>query len=159
MTSIDIFARTEHFEIEDVFKIISNFEHYKLHSPVVRNIEILEKNDLFSLSKWEVNFRQGILCWQERDYFDSQNFEITFEQTEGDAAHFSGVWKLWKSKSTCYIHFFARFDMGIPSLADIIEPIAEQALRENINSILNGLLKNKIQFVSNIPSEIELNHD
>jgi hypothetical protein len=30
--------------------------------------------------------------------------------------------------------------MGIPGLADILEPIAEQALRDNARSIIAGLL-------------------
>jgi hypothetical protein len=36
--------------------------------------------------------------------------------------------------------FSARLDMGIPSLADALEPIAARTLIENIVSIVNGLV-------------------
>ena len=37
------------------------------------------------------------------------------------------------------LRFAASFDMGIPALSSIIDPIAEQALRENIVAIIKGL--------------------
>ena len=100
------------------------------------------------MSQWEVNFRQGILRWTEEDFFDPLTYSIQFRQIEGDAEHFSGSWLLSDTDEGCLICFAADFDMGIPSLSDIIEPIAEQALQENIRSILQGLLGDQIEFPS-----------
>ena len=38
------------------------------------------------------------------------------------------------------ITFRAEFDLGIPSLASIIDPVAQSTLRSNILRILTGLL-------------------
>jgi hypothetical protein len=38
------------------------------------------------------------------------------------------------------VRFDAEFDLGIPTLAAILEPVAEAALRGNILKILAGLL-------------------
>lgn len=116
------------------------------HSDVVRSVKILENGSQSSVSDWEVNFRQGILKWRERDLFNEKEFTIDFEQLEGDAEHFSGRWSLRDADGGCEIEFAAQFDMGIPSLKDIIEPIAEQALQENIQAILKGLLNQKVEF-------------
>src|SRR5215470_12497726 len=54
--------------------------------------------------------------------------------------NFSGEWMVRDTDSACQIRFIAHFDLGLPGLSDILEPIAEQALRTNIQSILTGLL-------------------
>jgi hypothetical protein len=43
--------------------------------------------------------------------------------------------------------FTASFDLGMPSLAGIIDPIAEHTLRENMCSILRGLLGPGVKFL------------
>ena len=45
--------------------------------------------------------------------------------------------------------FTAEFDLCMPSIADLINPIAERALRENLEAILRGLLgDNKVLFTA-----------
>jgi hypothetical protein len=90
--------------------------------------------------------------WTESDIFDIDKLAIHFEQVEGDAKSFTGAWLLSDSGTGCEVRFVASFDMGVPSIADIIEPIAERALRENVESILRGLLGD-VQIVSQSGSQ------
>lgn len=132
----------------EIFPILCDFDLYQKHSDAVRNVTIVKAMDGRSVSKWEVNFRQGILRWTEEDHFDHEALSIRFQQTEGDAEHFSGQWLLSDTEKGCVVRFMADFDMGIPSLSEIIDPIAEQALQENIQSILKGVLRGQIEFVN-----------
>lgn len=132
----------------EVFTLLADFDAYPHHSQVVRSVVIQEKGQSHSISDWEVNFRQGILRWTERDVFDPVGLTIVFNQLKGDAAHFAGAWSLAQAGSDCRVEFQAEFDMGIPSLQEIIEPIAENALRENIEAILSGLVKGNVHFDS-----------
>jgi ribosome-associated toxin RatA of RatAB toxin-antitoxin module len=131
-----------------VFPLLSDFERYQDQCEAVRSVTFTERNGNHSISEWEVNFRQGIMRWTERDVFDLDGLAIRFEQIEGDAKHFSGVWYLSDTADGCAIRFNADFDMGVPSISDIIEPIAERALQENIESILHGLLGDGVRIVS-----------
>lgn len=149
MRKVEVKAIVNNCTASKVFPIICDFKEYEHHSNVVRSVDILEENGQYSISNWEVNFRQGILRWTEKDHFFPETFTILFQQTKGDAEHFSGKWILSDTEKGCAIHFEAEFDMGIPSLRDIIEPIAEQALQENIQAILKGLLKDKVSFIAN----------
>jgi ribosome-associated toxin RatA of RatAB toxin-antitoxin module len=92
------------------------------------------------LSRWEVTFRSGILQWTEQDTFDSVAHTIRFEQTEGDIDHFAGVWPVNDTRDGCHVHFSAEFDLGIPDMGPTLEPVAERGLRENIQTIVAGLL-------------------
>ena len=154
MQTIEIVAIAEARKAIDVFPVLSDFECYQNQCEAVRKVVFIEKSRDKSVSKWEVNFRQGIMRWTEIDFFDEDSLSIRFEQIEGDAKSFSGAWILSDGELGCSIRFVASFDMGVPSIRDIIEPIAERALRENVESILRGLLGTNIEFISHadVPS-------
>jgi Polyketide cyclase / dehydrase and lipid transport len=98
------------------------------------------------VSAWEVNFREGVLRWTEVDVFNVEERTIRFRQIEGDVDYFAGVWSVRQASRGRLVCVECDFDMGIPGLNDILEPIAEQALRENARSILGGLIPS-IEFV------------
>ncbi|MDV3205559.1 MAG: cyclase, partial [Rhodococcus ruber] len=88
---------------------------------------------------WTVKFRKGLLRWTEHDVLDRDAGTIAFTQLEGDFEVFDGTWRIGRTEDGASVVFDARFDLGIPSLADILDPVAEGALRENIALILSGL--------------------
>ena len=65
---------------------------------------------------------------------------IDFRQIEGDVAVFDGSWTCTDTADGTRITFAARLDMGIPSLADALEPIAVRTLVDNTVAIVSGLL-------------------
>ena len=89
-------------------------------------------------SDWEVNFRNGILKWQEIDRVDREARTMSFVQTEGDLAEFWGEWRVETDDGDTTIHFHAAFDLGIPSLATMLDPVAERALRSNISELISA---------------------
>ena len=90
-----------------------------------------------SLSTWQVHFHDGQMCWTERDLFNPEQKTISFTQLEGDAETFEGTWRVTEiTPHSAEICFQPSFCMGIPSLADILEPIAESAIAHNINEML-----------------------
>ncbi|GGV28910.1 type II toxin-antitoxin system RatA family toxin [Streptomyces griseoflavus] len=91
-------------------------------------------------SDWEVDFRNGVLAWSEEDVFDDGRLTIAFTQTDGDFEEFHGRWEVRAHGTGCLVRFTAEFDFGLPSLAGIIDPVAERVLCENIRLILDALL-------------------
>jgi carbon monoxide dehydrogenase subunit G len=89
-------------------------------------------------SDWEVNFRNGVLKWQEIDRVDREARTMTFVQTEGDLASFSGEWRVEADGDATTVYFRADFDLGIPSLATMLDPVAERALRSNISELISA---------------------
>jgi ribosome-associated toxin RatA of RatAB toxin-antitoxin module len=124
----------------DVYQTIADFERYPELSAAVRSVLITEVSENRTVSHWEVTFRAGLLRWTEEDTFDPGALSITFRQLEGDAALFDGSWQCLDAACGSEIMFSARIDMGIPSLADALEPIAVRTLIDNIVSIVRGLV-------------------
>jgi ribosome-associated toxin RatA of RatAB toxin-antitoxin module len=123
-----------------VYRTLTDFARYPELSPAVRSVTVTEVDDVTSVSSWEVTFRAGILRWTEQDRFDRAAHTITFAQTEGDIPVFDGSWRCADVPGGSDVVFTARLDLGIPSLADALEPIAVRALVDNTVSIVTGLV-------------------
>jgi uncharacterized membrane protein len=124
----------------DVYRTLADFERYPELSDAVRSVAVTAVSENRTVSQWEVTFRAGLLRWIEEDTFDPGAQSITFRQLEGDAAVFDGSWRCADAAPGSEIVFSARLDMGIPSLADALEPIAARTLIDNIVSIVRGLV-------------------
>jgi uncharacterized membrane protein len=123
----------------EVYQTLADFERYPELAGAVRSVAVTEVSENRTVSAWEVTFRAGLLRWTEEDTFDPAALSITFHQLEGDAAVFDGSWECADAAQGSEIVFSARLDMGIPSLADALEPIAARTLIDNIVSIVRGL--------------------
>ena len=124
----------------DVYRTLADFERYPELSDAVQSVTVTKVSENHTVSHWEVTFRAGLLRWTEEDTFDPAALSIGFRQLEGDTAVFDGSWQCFDAGPGSEIVFSARLDMGIPSLADALEPIAVRTLIDNIVSIVRGLV-------------------
>jgi hypothetical protein len=155
MRSVCLRLHVPNQSASDVYATLADFERYPELCDAVRSVAIIERSGSRTVSRWEVTFRAGLLRWTEEDTFDPAALSITFRQLDGDIAVFEGSWQCLDRQCLdrqgldrqgadtadgTEIVFGARLDMGIPSLADALEPIAVRTLVDNIVSIVRGLV-------------------
>lgn len=139
MRSVSLTASVPGLDAATAYARLCDFSAYPALSEAVRAVTVTAVDGPVSLSTWEVSFRNGILRWTEEDTFDDAARTITFTQLEGDVDEFAGQWRSEPAGPGCEVHFTARLDLGIPTLADVLEPIAVRALVDNTRSVLHGL--------------------
>ncbi|HEX4964507.1 MAG TPA: SRPBCC family protein [Thermoanaerobaculia bacterium] len=145
MRTMEVSARLAALPAEQAYQKIAAFEDYPTYTAAVRRVAVSERSDRCSISSWEVAFDEGILRWTEEDRFEPEARRIRFRQVTGDLEHFEGEWTVDADSGLegdgmgCVVRFCARFDLGVPTLSEMLEPIAEQALRDNVELILAGL--------------------
>jgi ribosome-associated toxin RatA of RatAB toxin-antitoxin module len=140
MRTVHLRLHVPHKPAHDVYATLADFERYPELSDAVQKVAVTEVSENLTVSQWEVTFRAGLLRWTEEDAFDPEALRITFRQLEGDIAVFDGSWECVDTAVGSEIVFSARLDMGIPSLADALEPIAVRTLIDNTVSIVRGLV-------------------
>jgi ribosome-associated toxin RatA of RatAB toxin-antitoxin module len=140
MRTVRLRLHVPHKSASEVYATLADFERYPELCDAVRSVAVTGVSENLTVSRWEVTFRAGLLRWTEEDTFDPAALSITFRQLEGDIALFDGSWECADAKQGSEIMFCARLDMGIPSLADALEPIAVRTLTDNIVSIVRGLV-------------------
>lgn len=146
MPNVTVHATAPATSADAVFATICDFGRYPAFTASVREVQVTAVADGVIDSSWSVDFRSGVLKWSERDHIDSGRRHIRFVQTSGDFDVFTGSWTVDQVGSDTQIGFCADFDLGMPSLAAIIDPIAASTLVENIQVILHGLLGGAVSF-------------
>ncbi|KRV46509.1 cyclase [Wenjunlia vitaminophila] len=141
MRSAHLTVRVDDIDPGTAFDRIKDFSRYPELSDVVRSVTVHEVTDDEESSDWEVYFRNGILTWSEADRFDRDALRISFSQLDGDFADFSGTWQITPDADGCLVAFTAEFDFGIPSLAGILDPVAERVLKETIARVVVSLFE------------------
>ncbi|MFE7570574.1 type II toxin-antitoxin system RatA family toxin [Streptomyces sp. NPDC057539] len=139
MRSVHVRVRVHGVAAEAAFDQVSAFSRYSEFTEVIRSVTSRRESGTEEVSDWEVYFRNGILCWTEADRFDRDALTIAFEQIDGDFAEFAGVWRLVADGDDCVVDFSAEFDFGIPSLAGILDPVAERVFKETIARVVISL--------------------
>ncbi|MDT0380548.1 aromatase/cyclase [Streptomyces sp. DSM 42041] len=121
---------------------LRDFGSYPKLTDTVQEVTVHQEPGGSQLSDWTVHFRDGLMAWQERDHFDPGERTIAFRQVKGDFETFEGSWTCTPGQhgDGTLVTFEADFDLGIPTLAALLDPVAESALRENIALILKGLV-------------------
>ena len=140
MRTVRIRLHVPHKSASDVYATLADFERYPRLCEAVQNVTVTDVSERLTVSRWEVAFRAGLLRWTEEDLLDPSALTITFHQLEGDIAVFDGSWQCVDTAHGSEVLFVATLDMGIPSLADALEPIAARTLTDNIVSIVRGLV-------------------
>ena len=132
------------FATEDVhrdFQRVADFGLFPSLADDVRSVEVhpAPSPDVPRDSDWEVNFRRGVMRWNEWESVDTDRLRIEFDQTDGDFAEFHGFWQFTPRVGACEVLFEVSYDFGIESLAGIMDPIAERVVKRVINSVLTEL--------------------
>jgi ribosome-associated toxin RatA of RatAB toxin-antitoxin module len=142
--SVVLDADVPGWQADDVFARVADFARYPQLTAAVRKVTIEDDGAEGLVSTWEVNFRKGILVWTERDQIDRDSRRIEFTQTKGDFAMFTGTWTVEETGTGTRVRFASRFDLGIASLASLVDPVACRALRDSVHDILKGLFGEEI---------------
>lgn len=126
--------------VEAVWEAVNDIEAYPRLMDHVRSVEVLERGPTYRVASWEVDIKGCAMRWVEREDIDSEHFHIDYRQVEGDVAQFEGTWQLEAvtSESTRAI-LTVQFRIGIPALSEMLDPIAESAIRENSREMLTSL--------------------
>ncbi|WP_171112082.1 MULTISPECIES: SRPBCC family protein [unclassified Streptomyces] len=141
MRHVTVTMTAHDVEPETAYERIRDFRRYPDATETVREVVVHPPGaDGTVVSDWTVRFRNGLMRWSERDAFHPETLTLGFTQLRGDFEVFEGTWRCAPGERGTAVTFDAVFDLGIPTLADLLDPVAESTLRGNIELIACGLL-------------------
>jgi ribosome-associated toxin RatA of RatAB toxin-antitoxin module len=127
--------------IERVWNTILDVERYPESMETVRYVRVVdERGDTCRRVAWSVLLKGSILEWEEEEEIDPAARLVVFKQLQGDLEHFDGDWRLEDLGSErTKVLFKVSFEIGIPMLAEMLNPVAQRSLRENSIEMLRGI--------------------
>jgi ribosome-associated toxin RatA of RatAB toxin-antitoxin module len=139
MRSFEMNARLDGVGAAEAFARLADFASYAELAPSIRSIEVEQIDERTLRTEWTVSFRGGSMRWVEEDRLDPEAGRIEFNLVEGNLRHFSGAWAVQDVDGGSDVRFTCDFAVGMPAMASFIDPLAERAIRDNIEEILRGL--------------------
>ena len=125
--------------IAKVWELVKNIEDYPRFMKPVQEVNVLSRAGDIVDAEWAVELKGSLLRWSERETCHPADFRIDFVQIEGDLEKFEGHWDLKAvSPELTEVELQVDFEIGIPTLRDMLNPVAEKALRENAITMLRS---------------------
>ena len=115
----------------------------------VRSVRVLERGVDYRLIAWEVDCRGFVMRWVEREEINRARHRIDYRQVKGDLAQFEGYWQIEPlDGERTRVTLAVQFEIGIPMLSDMINPVAERAIRDNSQKMLDALASEAARLVA-----------
>jgi ribosome-associated toxin RatA of RatAB toxin-antitoxin module len=127
--------------IERVWDTVVQIERYQESMDTVRSVQIIhEKDEHQRRAAWSVLLKGAVLEWEEEECLDQDTHTVTFKQLKGDLEYFNGHWALTAlGPERTRVVFEVVFEIGIPMLADMLNPVAQRSLQENCTEMLRSI--------------------
>jgi ribosome-associated toxin RatA of RatAB toxin-antitoxin module len=127
--------------IDEVWDSVNRIDEYPAFMDNVNAVTVLSTSESGErISSWSVTLKGSILEWTERELPDRSSYRITFEQVEGDLDIFDGHWDLTaRPNDHTSVKLAVKFEIGIPLLAEMLNPVAARALRDNSAQMLREI--------------------
>jgi ribosome-associated toxin RatA of RatAB toxin-antitoxin module len=154
MRRVEFWASINATDPDSVFDTLADYARYAELVDDVQSVQLDHRPDGTATSSWEVKFRGGFLRWTEENWFHRDRLQMGFRQVEGDFAEFSGSWLIMSDTNGVTAQLTIEFDFGIPSLAKMVEPVAERVLIDMTRQILLGLFGDRVRFPERAKADV-----
>ncbi|GAA3037380.1 aromatase/cyclase [Kitasatospora albolonga] len=124
-----------------VWAAVVDVESYQHCMESVDEVVVVEQGDEHHrTTAWSVRLEGSVLRWTEAEVVDPAARRFDFRQLTGDLGEFRGHWAVREDgEGGSLVALAAEFDIGIPLLAEMLNPIAAEALRENAEQMIAAL--------------------
>ena len=123
---------------EDVWSTILDILAYPTFMENVEATAILDDDGVHRTSSWSVLLKGSVLEWTEAEVIDPGNGRITFNQVDGDLDVFDGHWQVDRVGDETHVSMIVEFEIGIPLMADMLNPVAARALPRQLGADVAG---------------------
>lgn len=125
---------------ERVWATVVDIERYPESMSSVRWVKVLEPGEGTRRSKWSITLKGSILEWEERETLDHEERVMSFRQLSGDMELFEGAWRVTAGPGgRTHVTLTIDFEIGIPLLAQMLNPVAQRSLKDNCTEMLQGI--------------------
>lgn len=125
--------------VEKVWEVLLDCEAFPSYMDEVVSVKILDEAGGQRSSRWAVLLKGSELEWDEAEVIDHERHRLEFHQTEGDLAYFTGYWQISTDGEETVVELHVEFDIGIPLMSEMLNPVAARALEDNSKAILRQL--------------------
>jgi len=123
----------------DVYEVAKDPEAFPQFMPDVKTVRVLRRGDGWCEAAWEAVAAGRTFRWTERDEYDDEACRIRYRQVAGDLKKFEGEWRFLPHPEGTEAVLTVDFDLGIPMLAALLNPVLVKVVEMNCDNLLGGI--------------------
>ncbi len=135
--------------IARVWDAVIDIERYPESMESVRWVKLLPHPDpdpCVRRSGWSVTLKGSILEWEVDEHLDHETHVMRSTQRSGDMQTYEAAWIVTEIEpELTRARLEITFEIGIPLLADMLNPVAMRSLRENSTEMLRGIEREALE--------------
>uniref|UniRef100_E6QWN0 Coenzyme Q-binding protein COQ10 START domain-containing protein n=1 Tax=mine drainage metagenome TaxID=410659 RepID=E6QWN0_9ZZZZ len=129
-------SRTLRADPQQAFDVVYDVEYFPMFMPNVTAARVISNDGDRKTVEWEMLIDGAPLNWTEDIRYDRDLLTADFKALDGVFSHFDGTWRVWVSANGTNLEVSVFYDLGLPEIEDIIGPILEERLRQNLDAML-----------------------
>lgn len=126
-------------DVNEIYPIVKDMESYPNFMESVKSVKVMEREGNTTLTQWKTELKGKPFNWIERDTFDDENHNISYELVSGDLKKFEGQWTLTTEGNEVRVNLTVDFEFGVPMIASLLNPIAKIIIKQNCDSMLKAI--------------------
>lgn len=139
MPRVDV-CMTIAVNVDDAWRAIVDVESYSSYMTCVRSVGIVShESPHVRRTAWSVALKGSILEWRQEERLDHDRHVVTFAQLDGDLETYTGQWTVEPVPGGARTVVAAQFNIGIPLLADMLNPVAVESFEQNTQDMLGAI--------------------
>jgi coenzyme Q-binding protein COQ10 len=139
---------------QEIWDAVCDIERYPEFMDVVREMKVLDHGPDWAISSWSVQLKGSVLNWEEKELRDLEKRRVSYEQREGDLEQFSGYWQFEIiGPETTRAELYVDFEIGIPMLREMLDPVATKAIEDNSRRMLRALARRRALRLQGLPED------
>lgn len=123
----------------ECYEIAKNMEAYPKFMENVNDVKIIDRGENFTITSWDTNVDGRAFKWKEKDMLDEVTPKIQYYQISGDLKKFQGEWRFDEENNQTKVTLTVDFELGIPMLATLLNPILKKKVRINSEAMLQAI--------------------
>jgi ribosome-associated toxin RatA of RatAB toxin-antitoxin module len=132
-------SRTTSAPAERVWALVKASDRFSSFMDEVTAVDLVDHANGTRTSSWSVRFEGAVLEWIQNETVDEDQRLLSFSQVDGDLGALSGAWRVSDDGGGSRVVIDVWFDIGIPLLADLLDPPALRALEDNFRRLLDKI--------------------
>lgn len=129
-------AKTLDVDPHRAFDVVYDVESFPTFMPSVTTAEVISSDGARKVVKWEMLIDGAPLDWTEDIRYDRERLTADFTALDGVFLHFDGTWRVRAGANGTELAVSVFYDLGLPEIEEIIGPILDERLRQNLDAML-----------------------
>jgi coenzyme Q-binding protein COQ10 len=121
------------------FDVVYHVEQFPTFMPNVTQARVISDDGDRKVVEWDMLIDDAPLSWTEEVCYDRERLTAEFAALDGAFSRFDGIWRVWSGAEGTELEVSVIYDLGLPEIEDIVGPILDQRLRQNLKAMLEKI--------------------